>query len=140
MFKSLLCERLKSRPKSPCPGNAITVPTSKHQLAPKDPFNFAGQIPVVREQSSLFLTQQNFLSTSCYQPYTPLVQPSECMCGHPPNHSIRTPPPNTHTHQQHCLQLADQKCFEMEWFWNMEKKKKNTTKETTHIKKAVSLT
>lgn len=119
--------RLKSCPQSPCPGNAIMVPTSKHQLAPKDPFNFAGQIPVVREQSSLFLTQQNFPSTSYYQPYNLLYSHLNA-CVDIPIHSIRTPTPNTH--QQHCLQLADQKCFEMEWFWNIEKE--NTTKQTTH--------
>lgn len=52
---------------------------------------------------------------------------------------------NTHTHtpthphtQQHCLQLADQKCFEMEWFWNTEKE--NITKQTTHKRKAVGST
>lgn len=142
MFKSLLCERLKSRPESPCPVNAITVPTSKRQLAPKDPSNFAGQILVVREQSSLFLTQQNFPSTSCYQPSTPVVQPSELSVWTSPNHSTRTPPPSTHTYthppQQHCLQLADQKCFEMEWFWNTERE--NTTKQTTHKRKAVGST
>lgn len=125
MFKSLLCERLKSRPESPCPGHAITVPTSKHQLAPKDPFNFAGQIPVVREQSSLLSTQQNIPSTSCYQPYTPLYSHLNACVWLSPNHSTRTPPPNTYTPQQHYLQLADQKCFEMEWFSNTEKERKH---------------
>lgn len=97
MFKSLLCERLKSRPESPCPGNAITVPTSKRQLAPKDPSDFAGRSRWYENRAFSSRSNKTSQAPHATSPTHLLCSHQNWVCGHPPTIPL-DPLPHRHTH------------------------------------------